>query len=278
MIEKDHIKDLFAKGLQDYQTQVDPALWASISSSIKAGATKTGLGLLSKILIGISVSAVTVGAVYLSSNANTTKDKQIPKESKEIVVSKEPKENTAAPQINQKQTYHHLQSVPGTNYLTNEEAASVIQLQISQEAPEQISNVLSTQSVTPTIIAHSIAVDIPTQTVQSIVPAPTSATQTPIKVVPNQLLVSLPNIFTPNNDGQNEMLQIDWKQNTIEDFSIVVLNKENQVAFSSSNPHFDWDGSSLGGEKLARGVYIYFVAGVLNGQKWQQSSSLQIQY
>ena len=66
MTEKDQIKELFAKGLQDHQVQVDPALWSSISSSIGTGAAKTGLGLLAKTLIGVATATVVVGAVYLS--------------------------------------------------------------------------------------------------------------------------------------------------------------------------------------------------------------------
>lgn len=283
MIEKDNIKDLFAKGLQDHKVQVDPALWTSISSSIGSGAAKNGLGLFAKTLIGAAASALIAGAVYLSLDSKPKENKQSPKESKKSVVSKKSKENTAAPQIiqlDQEQTYHHLQPVGATNYLTDEESNSAIPLQISQAAPEHTTTNLSTQGSPTTSIPHSIPVIVPTQTqaVQSIVPTATSAAQAPVKVVPNQFRLSLPNIFTPNNDAQNETLQIDWKQNTIEDFSIVVLNKENKVVFSSSDPHFDWDGSDLGGEKLARSAYIYFVAGVLNGQKWQQSSSLQIQY
>jgi gliding motility-associated-like protein len=284
MIEKDNIKDLFAKGLQDHHVQVDPALWTSISSSIGAGAAKTGLGLLSKILIGVGASASIAGVVYLSlDRENPTPKKQDAKTQQETVHSKEAEENTAAPQTNeldQQQNLHTRTPLPAVNYLIEEGGNATIQLQLSQAAPEHTTTILSNQASQTTSIPHSIPVSIPTQTqaVQTIVPAPESASQAPVKVVPNQFRVSLPNIFTPNNDGQNETLQIDWKQKTIEDFSIVVLNKENQVVFSSSNPHFDWDGSDLGSEKLARGAYIYFVAGVLDGQKWQQSSSLQIQY
>jgi gliding motility-associated-like protein len=278
MIEKDNIKDLFAKGLQDHQVQVDPALWSSISSSLGTGAAKTGLGLLAKTLIGVAASSVIGVAVYFSvqtkSKAETTQNKELQKDTKERIPSQEPAINNSNETIGLEESQVvsdqlNIIHIPGEDTVLNN--------LVIPTSPKPIQN----QSIVPSaLVPHSIPVIIPTQTqvVQTVVPAPTSATQTPVKVVPNQLRVALPNIFTPNNDGQNETLQIDWKQNTIEDFSIVVLNKENQVVFSSSNPYFDWDGSDPGSEKLARGNYIYFVAGVLNGQKWQQSSSLQIQY
>lgn len=278
MIEKDNIKDLFAKGLQDHHVQVDPALWTSISSSIGAGTAKTGLGLLSKTLIGVAASSVIAVAVYFSVQVNSktesTKIKALQKNTKERIPSQEPAINNSNENIGLEETQVVLNQLNTVNIPGEDTILDVLVLPTN---PNPIQN----RSVVPsTLIPHSIPVIIPTQTqvVQTVVPAPTSATQTPVKVVPNQLRVALPNIFTPNNDGQNETLQIDWNQNTIEDFSIVVLNKENQVVFSSSNPYFDWDGSDLGSEKLARGGYIYFVAGMLNGQKWQQSSSLQIQY
>jgi len=278
MIEKDNIKDLFAKGLQDHQVQVDPALWSSISSSLGTGAAKTGLGLLAKTLIGVAAGSVIGVAVYFSvqtkSKAETTQNKALQKDTKERIPSQEPAIYNSNETIGLEESQVvseqlNIIHIPGEDTVLNN--------LVIPTSPKPIQN----QSIVPSaLVPHSIPVIIPTQTqvVQTVVPAPTSATQTPVNVVPNQLRVALPNIFTPNNDGQNETLQIDWKQNTIEDFSIVVLNKENQVVFSSSNPYFDWDGSDPGSEKLARGNYIYFVAGVLNGQKWQQSSSLQIQY
>jgi gliding motility-associated-like protein len=137
--------------------------------------------------------------------------------------------------------------------------------------------------VPSTLIPHSIPVNIlntavSTTNTPSIAPQPNSSSPIQTQVLPKQYSISLPNIFTPNGDGQNETLQIEWKQQDIEDFSIVVLNQNNNVLFSSSNPEFNWDGTDPSGEKIARGTYIYFVTGVLNGQKWQQSSSLQIQY
>jgi len=98
MTEKDQIKELFAKGLQDHQVQVDPALWSSISSSIGTGAAKTGLGLLAKTLIGVAASAVVAGAVYLSleqdkpapkkQEGKTLQEAKKPIESKEVIITK----------------------------------------------------------------------------------------------------------------------------------------------------------------------------------------------
>jgi len=234
MTEKDQIKELFAKGLQDHQVQVDPALWSSISSSIGTGAAKTGLGLLAKTLIGVAASAVVAGAVYLS----LEQDKPAPKkqEGKTLQEAKKP-----------------MQPYSGTN--------AEVQAFTSAIEPENVPVVNPTQG----------------QLVQQIA--------TPSQIAPIQEAqakkttpISLPNIFTPNGDGQNEALQINWDRAEVQDFSIVVLDAQNKVVFKSSDPEFSWNGTDLGEEKLPRGNYIYFVSAVIDGQKWQQSSNLQIQY
>ncbi len=278
MIEKDNIKDLFAKGLQDHQVQVDPALWSSISSSLGTGAAKTGLGLLAKTLIGVAAGSVIGVAVYLSldqekptpkkQEGKTLQKATKPIESKEVIITK-PTKPTIQTLYYDPFRIGYFPVVDDTEFGTPDFDT---QLTLGTSTEVQSTTV---QPIVECIFPNK---NTPTQDVSQELPPLNNLLQQQRTIPKVQAQIALPNIFTPNNDGQNETLQIDWKQNTIEDFSIVVLNKENQVVFSSSNPYFDWDGSDPGSEKLARGNYIYFVAGVLNGQKWQQSSSLQIQY
>jgi gliding motility-associated-like protein len=275
MTEKDQIKELFAKGLQDHQVQVDPALWSSISSSIGAGAAKTGLGVLSKTLIGIAASSIIAGAVYLSlDRENPTPKKQDPKTQQETINSKEVKENI--PEAPIKLTYQTIWSQPlvlGRFEINDEELfiPGLDEQTIQDTTPKA-------QAITSVITPTTAALSVPTQTALPALANTSSSTQAQAPMAKMPIRITLPNIFTPNGDGQNEILQIDWEQNSIEDFSIVVLNKNNEVVFRSNNPTFDWDGTDLGGEKLQKGAYVYFVTGLLNEQKWQQSSSLQIQY
>lgn len=280
MTEKDHIKELFAKGLQDHQVSVDPALWSSISSSIGASTAKAGLSILSKVLIGVAASSVIAVTVYFSVQANskaeTTQTKELQKETKESIPTQEATNNNSNQIIGLKETPVVLEQNNTVNIPVED---TILKLQVLQTNTTPVQN--QSVVVPSALIPHSIPVNIPNNSIQTttsrIAPKPNSSpVQT--QVLPKQYSISLPNIFTPNGDGQNETLQIEWKQQLIEDFSIVVLNQTNNVLFSSSNPTFSWDGTDQSGEKIARGTYIYFVTGMLNGQKWQQSSSLQIQY
>ena len=281
MTEKDYIKELFAKGLQDHQVSVDPALWSSISSSIGASTANAGLSILTKVLIGVAASSVIVVAVYFSvqahSKAETTQNKGLQKETKENNPAQKSANTHYKETIGMEETHDVLEQNNNVNIPTED---TVLNIRILQTNPPPLQN----QSVAPsTLIAHYIAANLTnsalsTTSTPSIAPIPNINSQAQAQVLPKQYRISLPNIFTPNSDGQNETLQIEWKQQQIEDFSIVVLNQTNNVVFSSSNPEFSWDATDPSGEKIARGTYIYFVTGMLNGQKWQQSSSLQIQY
>jgi gliding motility-associated-like protein len=277
MTEKDQIKELFAKGLQDHQVQVDPALWSSISSSIGTGAAKTGLGLLAKTLIGVAVSAVVAGAVYLSleqdkpapkkQEGKTLQEAKKPIESKEVIITKPTK-----PTI---QTLHYDPLPIGCFPIIDDTEFGIPDF----DAQPYSGTNAEVQAFTSAIEPENVPVVNPTQgqLVQQIA--------TPSQIAPIQEAqakkttpISLPNIFTPNGDGQNEALQINWDRAEVQDFSIVVLDAQNKVVFKSSDPEFSWNGTDLGEEKLPRGNYIYFVSAVIDGQKWQQSSNLQIQY
>jgi len=277
MTEKDQIKELFAKGLQDHQVQLDPALWSSISSSIGTGAAKTGLGLLAKTLIGVAASAVVAGAVYLSleqdkpapkkQEGKTLQEAKKPIESKEVIITKPTK-----PTI---QTLHYDPLPIGCFPIIDDTEFGIPDF----DAPPYSGTNAEVQAFTSAIEPENVPVVNPTQgqLVQQIA--------TPSQIAPIQEAqakkttpISLPNIFTPNGDGQNEALQINWDRAEVQDFSIVVLDAQNKVVFKSSDPEFSWNGTDLGEEKLPRGNYIYFVSAVIDGQKWQQSSNLQIQY
>ena len=277
MTEKDQIKELFAKGLQDHQVQVDPALWSSISSSIGTGAAKTGLGLLAKTLIGVAASAVVAGAVYLSleqdkpapkkQEGKTLQEAKKPIESKEVIITKPTK-----PSI---QTLHYDPLPIGCFPIIDDTEFGIPDF----DAQPYSGTNTEAQAFTSAIEPQNVPVVNPTQgqLVQQIA--------TPSQIAPIQEAqakkttpISLPNIFTPNGDGQNEALQINWDRAEVQDFSIVVLDAQNKVVFKSSDPEFSWNGTDLGEEKLPRGNYIYFVSAVIDGQKWQQSSNLQIQY
>ena len=287
MTQKDNIKELFAKGLQDHHISVDPALWSSISSSIGTGSAKAGLGILTKVLIGVAASSIVGVAVYLTVQTTQTEPKKI---------NQEQKFNTPQPNKNPSRSIQTESSIKSST--TNQTIVEVNIPPIDDSALENkpaqnqvvsIQDAIKQPHVLQDHLLSNSVVPVPTQKPtpaqsQSANTQPTTPTNTQNQVV-NQgqqtekpIRIVLPNIFTPNGDGKNETLQIDWNEFEVLDFSIVVLDTKNNVVFKNNDPNFQWNGANLGGEKLAAGYYIYFVTGLLNEQQWQQSSSLQIQY
>ena len=69
----------------------------------------------------------------------------------------------------------------------------------------------------------------------------------------------LPNIFTPNQDGMNDLFRaFPWK--FIESVDVVIHNRWGEAVFTTHDPNVNWDGTHFeSGELLPDGVY-YFTA------------------
>ena len=65
----------------------------------------------------------------------------------------------------------------------------------------------------------------------------------------------LPNIFTPNNDGVNDM----FLAKGIYDFSLQIFNRWGNTVFKSNVPGTWWDGKSTNGNDVPDGVYFYIL-------------------
>ena len=67
---------------------------------------------------------------------------------------------------------------------------------------------------------------------------------------------NLPNTFTPNGDGFNEKF-IPYPYCFIDRVDFKVFNRWGQLVFETNDPDINWDGTNLGGDALAEGVYYY---------------------
>lgn len=71
--------------------------------------------------------------------------------------------------------------------------------------------------------------------------------------------ITIPNVFTPNDDGYNDEFQISVSGETIKTFGIKIYNSWGTLLFSSKNINVSWDGRTIAGEKAAQGSYFYMV-------------------
>ncbi len=70
-------------------------------------------------------------------------------------------------------------------------------------------------------------------------------------------LINIPNVFTPNGDGVNDVFHIEGASLKI--YSIDIYNRWGQVVFSSTDPNIDWTGRSNSGTEEANGTYYYIL-------------------
>ena len=66
--------------------------------------------------------------------------------------------------------------------------------------------------------------------------------------------LTIPNVITPNSDGQNDLFEI---ENLPENTELIILNRWGNVVFSSANYQNNWDGKDNLGRALVDGVYTY---------------------
>ncbi len=74
--------------------------------------------------------------------------------------------------------------------------------------------------------------------------------------VDNCPFYELPNTFTPNDDGQNDIFK-PYPYCFVEKVDFVVYNQWGGVVFETSDPDINWDGKDNKGKDMSNGVYYY---------------------
>lgn len=66
----------------------------------------------------------------------------------------------------------------------------------------------------------------------------------------------LPNVFTPNGDGYNDVFG-PFPYSNIERVNMFIYNRWGRLVFKTENPDIQWDGKQTGSDKVVNGVYYY---------------------
>ncbi|MEP6647705.1 MAG: gliding motility-associated C-terminal domain-containing protein [Saprospiraceae bacterium] len=74
--------------------------------------------------------------------------------------------------------------------------------------------------------------------------------------VNNCPVYELPNAFTPNGDGQNDLFK-PLRARFIESVDFEVFNRWGQVVFTTKDPQINWNGTNKSGKEVSDGVYFY---------------------
>lgn len=91
-------------------------------------------------------------------------------------------------------------------------------------------------------------------------------------VVEDKLLV--PNVFTPNGDGINDIFSVVTNGETVYEF--VVYSRWGMILYKSIGTQIMWDGRTSAGETLFTGTYFYTINSVSEDRKVSKSGTLQL--
>lgn len=68
-------------------------------------------------------------------------------------------------------------------------------------------------------------------------------------------IIRVPNVFTPNDDGINDLFIV--QANGITPLEISVFSRTGTLVFNTRSPIIVWDGKSSSGADLSEGIYFY---------------------
>ncbi|WP_171595770.1 gliding motility-associated C-terminal domain-containing protein [Marinifilum caeruleilacunae] len=80
-------------------------------------------------------------------------------------------------------------------------------------------------------------------------------------IVVDTSLVQVPNVFTPNGDGRNDVWRIKTQSLFLESFHAIVFNRWGRVVYEWKNPEDGWNGK-VNGKMATPGTYFYVITAV----------------
>ena len=100
-----------------------------------------------------------------------------------------------------------------------------------------------------------------------------------IEVLPltcDEPLVFVPNTFTPNGDGKNDVLYV--RSSILTEFTLRIYNRWGELIFESSSFDKGWDGRHKG-KLCEQGVYDYYLQGIcINNEKIIKKGNISLIY
>ena len=266
MIEKDYIKELFQDKLTSHEVPVRADLWTSVSSSIGGSTVLAGgLTIASKIFIALGITAAGFVTFYLINYKNlypTPIKKENPKEERIITIYTLKIDKVEVQTENVEVQTENLEGKKKKELLPKK-LEQRLDCEYDFSTPEyepDLNLELQQSDINKGIITEKGPQKIEQQDpiIRNNSSSTTDIVSKPeIKIQENESTIILPNIFTPNGDGKNDLLSI--KIGEVTEFSVVILNQANKVIYTSSDPNFSWDGITLEGEIAPAGNYVYYI-------------------
>lgn len=96
-----------------------------------------------------------------------------------------------------------------------------------------------------------------------------------IEIVEQPILIKKPNVFTPNNDGLNDVFELEILY--ADEISLTITNRWGNVVFQETSSNPTWDGNKGNGDKLNNGTYFFkFKATNGSGENLEDEGFIQL--
>jgi gliding motility-associated-like protein len=87
--------------------------------------------------------------------------------------------------------------------------------------------------------------------------------------------IEVPNVFSPNGDGHNDVLQVAVRG--IAELDLSLFNRWGQLVYRIERTHQVWDGRTMAGEPVPEGTYFYVVdALALDGTAFREKGHVTV--
>ncbi|MFM7768853.1 MAG: gliding motility-associated C-terminal domain-containing protein [Bacteroidota bacterium] len=282
MKERDEIAELFKDRLEHHAEPVDSAIWTKVQSGLAAktiGGT-VAVGKIGGIIKVIAVTSAIVGSaigvgVWLQSpdNGNTSSTKEVnwientdqtsqPESSLEVSSTENTVQISAVDQIKPTAAVDYQND----KSLSQEKdpVETIFNKEVTDNQNKQIQSNSVATNLEPVVATNYKPIDSKSSANQSNGESLSPALEKSHK---NLLTSEIPNIFTPNGDGKNDLFNIPVAENVIHSTKIFSQKGELVVEFTQASN--GWDGTKTGGTEVANGTYFYvtFVSDQVGNQK-----------
>ena len=300
MIEKDNIQELLQEKLQSHEVTPPDAVWQNVSSSLSNVAATSGAAAGTSTLLKIAaavvgVSGLGIATYFMVQDDIPTEEKTSSIQIEEEIESQETKTSEPENKVIEIEENENLSVIETPDFNQPEsfveeiavEEETIVLQENELELVDNSTEVISTNTEQAEVIEEGVENPSPSTQIEESVSVSSESSDEEAQEMPNVEdqeetfteaveEVTLPNIFTPNNDGANDFFEINIGEK--QDFQIVVIIHLNKVVFQSNSVDFRWDGMLPSGEPVPSGNYVYFIsAKTMSGKDFVKSSKLRIQ-
>ena len=297
MKNSDNIEKLFKETFENFEANVDPKVWSNVQSGIQSfsgGASSVAAKVaVGKIIAGIASVVILAGGVwYFASSDNqpmpssvtinqqktetTTQD--IPQnnnsENTPVVAmndqEKTPSASTAHPSAkNSSDNVQQPQITSGSSDNTSATNNSSSANSEKSAAPSEQQSKYGRSSDGPTSLIRANQVSTAKEKssndnstseeqISERVPAANNLASTDaIEAPPILGMDSIPNVFTPNGDGNNDVFNLKVKNFT--SIQVTILDMKGSIVYSWTAADGNWNGKLPNGAEAPKGLYFYTI-------------------